>query len=68
MVRLFFATSMKFIRHQHFFLSLVTGSDDSEECLSGLKDRLPARTLRWMKQNISKAESRERWAQAFSHI
>jgi hypothetical protein len=27
MVRLFFATSMKFIQHQHFFLSLVTGLD-----------------------------------------
>ncbi len=27
MVRLFFATSLKFIQHQHFYLSLVTGLD-----------------------------------------
>jgi hypothetical protein len=27
MVRLFFATSMKIIHHQHFYLSLVTGLD-----------------------------------------
>jgi hypothetical protein len=27
----FFATSTKFIQHRHFFLSLVTGSDDSDE-------------------------------------
>jgi hypothetical protein len=27
MVRLVFATLMKFIRHQHFFLSLITGLD-----------------------------------------
>jgi hypothetical protein len=31
MVRLFFATSLKFIQLQHFYLSLVTGSDDSDE-------------------------------------
>ena len=30
-VGLVFATSMKIIQHQHFYLSLVNGSDDSDE-------------------------------------
>jgi hypothetical protein len=43
MVRLVFATTMKFIQHQHFFLSLVTRAEGT--------------------QNISTAESPDRWLQ-----
>jgi hypothetical protein len=44
---------LKFIQLQHLFLSLVTGSDDSDEYPSRLEDQLRTLKLRRMKQNIS---------------